>query len=293
MAKIFLVISILVTALTAALGFLTKSKVDNIKSARDSANNAKVAAEAQVTKTNATLKSTKDELVAANKNLDDAKSKATALEGELTIAKSDADKAKADVKAREDRIAKLEEDVKNGSTPTTTNPNPDETNRTELITAELNKLKAELEESKKVQATLTNREKQSAEALADAQRQIKQYQEPIERAGTTGRVVAVNPGWNFVVVDVGDRRGATINAPLLVMRGGQMVGRLKITSVEPATSIADIIPGSVTRGQSVQPGDRIVFAGRQSAPKEAAAGTAPAGADAAKKPDAAATLPKP
>jgi hypothetical protein len=134
----------------------------------------------------------------------------------------------------------------------------------------LQKAQSELAEAKQVQQTLIEREKAAEEKLTTAQATIKHYQEPIDLAGKTGRVVAVNPGWNFAVIDVGDRKGATLNAPLIVTRGGQMVGRLKITSVEPATSIADIIPGSVARGDSVQPGDRIVFAGRSNpqAPKE-------------------------
>jgi hypothetical protein len=163
------------------------------------------------------------------------------------------------------------------------------------LRAEITKLQGELAEAQQVQKTLQQREKESAERLAEAQKDLVHYRQPIINAGTTGRVVAVNPGWNFVVVDVGDRKGATINAPLLVMRGNTLVGRLKITSVEPGTSIADVVPGSVGRGDSVQPGDKIVFAGRNAAPKEVGPSDQKPGAgDAAKPPQGAAPkLPQP
>ena len=52
-----------------------------------------------------------------------------------------------------------------------------------------------------------------------------------------------------------------INAPLLVVRGNEPIARLRVTSVEPSTSIADVLPGSVRRGMTVQPGDTVIFEG--------------------------------
>lgn len=130
---------------------------------------------------------------------------------------------------------------------------------------EIAALKTQLEEQKTVMETLKQREKESLDKVNGLTSEVQRYKQPIGRLGTTGHVVAVNPGWNFVVIDVGDKRGASVNSPLLVMRGGQPVARLKITSVEPGSSIADVVPGSMARGQTVQPGDQIVFAGRTSA----------------------------
>ncbi len=79
------------------------------------------------------------------------------------------------------------------------------------------------------------------------------------KPGLEGEVMAVNQGWNFVVVSIGDRQGAEANSELIVKRGDTMIGKLKITSVEPSTSIADIIPDSVSKGQRVLPGDRVIF----------------------------------
>ena len=85
------------------------------------------------------------------------------------------------------------------------------------------------------------------------------------RAGMQARILAVNAGWNFVVLSAGDKQGVIVNAPLLVVRNNEPIARLRITSVEPSTSIADVIPGSVRKGVSVQPGDTVIFEGRSSA----------------------------
>jgi hypothetical protein len=79
--------------------------------------------------------------------------------------------------------------------------------------------------------------------------------------GLEGQVMAVNQGWNFVVISLGDRQGALPNAQMLVKRGDSLVAKVTISSVEPSTSIADIVPGSVPRGQRVMPGDRVVYPG--------------------------------
>ena len=81
------------------------------------------------------------------------------------------------------------------------------------------------------------------------------------RNGLEGRILAVNPAWNFVVLSLGDRNGVVNNAEMLIKRGSQLIGKVRITSVEPSSSIADIVANSVTRGLSVQPGDTVIYAG--------------------------------
>jgi hypothetical protein len=43
-----------------------------------------------------------------------------------------------------------------------------------------------------------------------------------------------------------------------VKRGNTRIGKVRVTSVEPASSIADIIPGSLVGGLSIQPGDYVI-----------------------------------
>jgi cell shape-determining protein MreC len=76
-----------------------------------------------------------------------------------------------------------------------------------------------------------------------------------------GTVLAVNQAYNFVVLSMGDRQGVVPNSEMLVMRSGALIGKIRISSVEPTTSIGDIITNSLARGVQVQPGDTVIYAG--------------------------------
>jgi hypothetical protein len=48
---------------------------------------------------------------------------------------------------------------------------------------------------------------------------------------------------------------------MIVVRNGQRVARVRVTSVEPTTAIADVLPGTLGRGETVQPGDTVIVEG--------------------------------
>jgi hypothetical protein len=48
---------------------------------------------------------------------------------------------------------------------------------------------------------------------------------------------------------------------MLVLRDGALIGKIRISSVEPATAIGDIITNSLARGAQMQPGDNVIYAG--------------------------------
>ena len=73
-----------------------------------------------------------------------------------------------------------------------------------------------------------------------------------------GTVLAVNQAWNFVVLNLGSRQGIAKNTEMLVQRGNQLIGKVRVTSIEASTSIADIVVRSIPRGLSVMPGDAVI-----------------------------------
>jgi hypothetical protein len=81
------------------------------------------------------------------------------------------------------------------------------------------------------------------------------------RAGVHGTVLAYNQAYNFVVLNLGARNGVEPNSEMLVLRDGTLIGKIRISSVEPATAIGDIITNSLARGVQVQPGDSVIYAG--------------------------------
>ena len=82
-----------------------------------------------------------------------------------------------------------------------------------------------------------------------------------QKTGVRGTVLAVNQAYNFVVLNLGSRNGVESNAEMLVVRGGTLIGKIRVSSVEPSTAIGDIITSSLARGVQVQPGDTVIYAG--------------------------------
>jgi hypothetical protein len=79
-----------------------------------------------------------------------------------------------------------------------------------------------------------------------------------------GKILAVNQAYNFVVLNLGGRNGVEPHSEMLVVRDGTFIGKIRISSVEPATAIGDIITSTLARGVQVQPGDIVVYAGTNS-----------------------------
>ena len=76
-----------------------------------------------------------------------------------------------------------------------------------------------------------------------------------------GSVLAVNQAYNFVVLNLGGRQGLEADTEMLVLRRGALIGKIRVSSVEPATAIGDIVTNSLARGVQVQPGDIVIYAG--------------------------------
>jgi hypothetical protein len=81
------------------------------------------------------------------------------------------------------------------------------------------------------------------------------------RTGVRGTVLAYNQAYNFVVLNLGARNGVETNSEMIVLREGTLIGKIRISSVEPATAIGDIITNSLARGVQVQSGDTVIYAG--------------------------------
>lgn len=60
-------------------------------------------------------------------------------------------------------------------------------------------------------------------------------------AGLSGKVVSVDPRYEFVIINVGGKQGALVDGEMVITRNGEMVGKLRIATVEPDYSVANII----------------------------------------------------
>src|SRR6185503_17337330 len=53
---------------------------------------------------------------------------------------------------------------------------------------------------------------------------------PVPMPGVKGTIVAVDPKWNFVVLDVGEKAGARQRGIFMVSRNGKLVGKVKVAT---------------------------------------------------------------
>ena len=267
MAKLFIGLAIAVMLGAAVLSFLTKAQADKLQSNLKETKQTLARTETTLRKTEGELKKAQEEIAVANtkieqqtgeiaglkKDKEDATVKLASLEMERDAAKKELDDAK-------EKLAAAMGGNKPGADPAAI--------AGELATAktDLAKAQSELAEKSQMVETLNRAKVENDEKIANANKEIERYRAGVTKAGLTGKILAVNPGWNFVVLSVGDRQGAATGGMMIVTRGGEPIGRVRITSIEPSTSIADIVPGSVRRGVTVQPGDAVVYEGPRSKP---------------------------
>ena len=77
------------------------------------------------------------------------------------------------------------------------------------------------------------------------------------RADLKGKILVVDPKWDFVVLNIGQDQGVLENGELLVSREGKLVAKVIVRSVEKNRCIANVVPGwklgEVIEGDEVSP----------------------------------------
>jgi hypothetical protein len=76
-------------------------------------------------------------------------------------------------------------------------------------------------------------------------------------AGTKGNVVAVDPKWNFVVLDLCATNKMLEGGVLMVHRNSKLVGKVRISEVLENRSIASLMPG--WRLADIEEGDQVIY----------------------------------
>jgi cell shape-determining protein MreC len=77
------------------------------------------------------------------------------------------------------------------------------------------------------------------------------------RSDLRGKILVVDPKWDFVVLNVGDEQGVKDEGELLVSRDGKLVAKVIVRSIQKDRCIANIVPGwklgEVIEGDEVSP----------------------------------------
>jgi hypothetical protein len=77
------------------------------------------------------------------------------------------------------------------------------------------------------------------------------------KEGTKGRILVVDPKWDFVVLDIGTKDELQPNGILMVTREGKLIGKVKVSRVQQDRSIANVLPG--WKLQNLMEGDTVFY----------------------------------
>jgi hypothetical protein len=264
-------LTIVFLVLAAFFGFLNIQKV---KSLRTNATNAQVARDA------VERRHAQQALNAQTGGTAGAEQQSKIAEAENHAAKAEADlaqvqKEKADLQAKLDanqqEIASLQKaaEASKNANPPVAGSSPTEGAQTADLQSQVDDLRRQLDSAEKEKALLAEKIHETQERTSQPKETKKRREtgglqrETVSphRAGVHGTVLAYNQAYNFVVLNLGARNGVETNSEMLVLRDGTLIGKIRISSVEPATAIGDIITNSLARGVQVQPGDNVIYAG--------------------------------
>lgn len=259
-SKVLIGLSVLFLTLSAVFGVLNTSKTRELRSEAERNEFARAEAERLRAAKEKEAASRIANAAAADAQSQEREARIAAAEAEVIRSQTEKSDLHAKLQASQSEIADLQRRL-------------DETTaQKDLIPDSLpmpgaGDLQTQLEETRR-QLDSAEREKQlladrirTQERSPDAETAPRTRRAAPRAPGVRGTVLAVNQAYNFVVLNLGGRQGLESNAEMLVVRSGTVIGKIRVSSVEPATAIGDIISSSLARGVQVQPGDTVIYAG--------------------------------
>ena len=196
MAKYLLIAAIVISLVTAGLGFMNHGKLVDAVAERDQK-------ATQLTSSQSSLKTAQAAATKATAAIDAADADKVKLASDLSAAQAAATKATGDLDAatklgaeKDATIADLKQQIAAGPGGIP-NPTPGgEDPRIATLTQQVQELTAALESSKTQLST-------AQAAVVEYKTKDENREKRLMKKGLEGRILAVNPAWNFVVLSVG------------------------------------------------------------------------------------------
>ena len=241
----------------AALAVMIRSSLKELRLEKDGLNRSTLTAHNELNEqraaiiavhetTNATETNAKNEDISTKSLASDIKGK----EEELEATKKEIEDFAAKKQAMQEEITRI---LGSSGTPEEILAKNEELKKeNDAKVSEIEQISKEAEVAKKAAA-------ESESLITRLKQQQTTRSKAISLASSTGTISAVNPDFGFVVVNLGQNQGVTNESRLLVKRGNQLIGRLKIVQIYGSTTVADIDSKSITPGFAIQPGDQVVF----------------------------------
>jgi hypothetical protein len=251
--------SIALLGVSAIFAVLNLQKTRGLRSEVMQSEMARQTAEQQRASREKLLKDREAAVAAATAKFGETQTKVASTEAELAKVQAEKNDLQGKLRANETEIAELRKRIDNAA------PGGMPAGSTAELQAQLEEARKQLDAAEREKILLSDKMKVTQERTTQLETE-KKHRPALggNSPGIRGTVLAVNPAYNFVVLSLGARQGVEPNSEMLVLRGGSFIGKIRISSVEPATAIGDIITSTLARGVQVQPGDTVVYAGNNS-----------------------------
>ena len=233
--RISLILAIVAALAVGALNFFqVRDKITTLITQRDSEKSQKVEAQTQLAKTRSNLKKTESDLDQTKQDLAETKTQrdkavATAT-AQTKRAKDLSDKLAQTTKERDDAQNNLAAYKAAG-----------------LTAEQVSKLGKTLKESQETVLALNDEKAVLERERIRLKASLAKYQGPDTEiklpADLKGKILVVDPKWDFVVLNIGDDQGVLPEGELLVSRDGKLVAKVIVRSVDKNRCIANVIPG--------------------------------------------------
>lgn len=259
-----IVTSVALLGISAIFAVLNLQKTRGLRTEVVQSETARQTAEQQRASREKLLKDREAAVAAANAKFGDTQNKVASTEAELARVQAEKNDLQGKLRTNETEIAELRKRIETAATKPAV-PGASPAGSTAELQAQLEDAKKQLDAAEREKVLLSDKMKVTQEKSTQLETERKHRPAPGgNNPGIRGTVLAVNPAYNFVVLSLGARQGVEPNSEMLVLRGGSFIGKIRISSVEPATAIGDIITSTLARGVQVQPGDTVVYAGNNS-----------------------------
>jgi hypothetical protein len=251
MLRICLVIAIVGGLAAGALSFIkvqdiivtTRAARDQWHSQFDTEHQTRLTAEANLKKTKTELDTTKKDLAATKTQLDDANNKVADLDKKNTELTADLDKTRADRDTAQQELEQWHL-IPGGLKP-----------------PQIASMIEELAQAKKARDTYIAENKILNNKVLDLNARWDKFfgneGDVILPTGLKGKIVAVDPKFDFVVLDIGRDQGALERGVMMVDRDGKLLGKVRIASVQKDHCIANVL--SDWKGGEIMEGDQVIY----------------------------------
>ena len=259
--KPLLAISVSLLLISAVFGVLNGDKAKALRNEVAAAKNQRETVERQRQTAEKGIRNRETKIAGELAKVSENETRIASAEAELVKTQTEKSDLQGKLQANEAQIAELQKHI-DEMNKNSANPNPGAPSVAELQ-AQLDDARKQLEGAEHEKTFIAERLGPTREQSRSPEVMV-QRREPSFHSSVRGTVLAVNQAYNFVVLNLGNRQGLEPNAEMLVLRETTIIGKIRISSVEPATAIGDILGNSLARGVQVQPGDTVIYAGSNS-----------------------------